>query len=343
MDSSSFYELNPEDRRHDDGEIITRDIRLQNASSMTGFFVQDEWKLLPPVLTVLAGARADYSTFTQEWVYSPRLSMNYDLTHNTSLHLGWGHYYQAPNFVSLFERFERSIEWNLFETITLKTERADHSLLGIEYSPTPAYTLKLESYYKHLVDLVMPPDSMGNFIPKNSGGGFAYGAEIFLQKRPEPKRRLSGWLSYSYGVTKEKGSEGYYYYREFDQRHTLSLVSRLYLFWDIYMDVQYSYGSGFPWTPPRRAADGSVVYDDSGEIEFEEKSSARYPYYERLDIRMSMKKKFFNRVETEAYLELINALGHKNIYEYYWSDDYETRFVSYMLPTLPFFGFRVSF
>jgi len=51
----------------------------------------------------------------------------------------------------------------------------------------------------------------------------------------------------------------------------------------------------------------------------------------------------FGALESEVYLELINTLSHKNIYEYYWSEDYETRFTSYMLPMLPFFGARLSF
>lgn len=342
MDSSAYYADNPEDRRFEDGEIIDRDIRLQNASSMTGLYLQDEWKVLPPVLSILTGLRADYSTFTQEWVYSPRISLSYNFNHMTTLHLGWGHYYQAPNFVSLFERFERSIEWNLFETITLETEKAEHTLLGIEFNPNQVYAIKLEGYYKHLEDLVIQQDSSANFIPDNSGLGFAYGGEFFLQKREFPKQRLSGWLSYSYGVTKEKGEEPYYYYREFDQRHTLSLVGRYNLFRRWYLDIQYSYGSGFPWTAPQRDANDDLILSDEGEIIFHKKSSSRYPRYERLDLRLSVQGRLFKKFETEAYLELINASNHKNIYEYYWADDYATRFTSYMLPLLPYFGVRVN-
>lgn len=343
MDSSSYYSQNPDDKRADDDAIIDRDIRLQNASSMTGMYVQDEWKILPPVLSVLAGLRGDYSTFTQEWVYSPRLALNYTIAPQISLHFGWGHYYQAPNFVSLFERFERSIEWNLFETITLGTERAEHTLLGIEVQPSPDYKLKLDGYYKNLENLVMQRDSLYNFIPDNSGQGYAYGAEIFLQKRAAPNSRFSGWMSYSYGVTKEKGSESEYYFREFDQRNTLSLVGRYHLFNNLFLDVQYSYGSGFPWTAPQRNAEGHVLRNSQGDILFEAKNSSRYPNYERLDLRMSMLGTLFNNLEAEAYLELVNALRHENIYEYYWSDDYGTRFTSYMLPLLPFFGARLSF
>ncbi len=342
MDSASYYSQNPEDRRLDDDAIIDRDIRLQNASSMTGLYLQDEWKLLPPVLSALIGVRGDYSTFTQEWVYSPRISMTYALNQETSVNAGWGHYYQAPNFVSLFERFERSIEWNLFETISLGTEKSEHSLLGIEYSPRSHYVFKLESYYKHLENLVVQRDSAHSYIPDNSGKGFAYGMEIFLQKKEVPASKLSGWLSYSYGMSKEVGEENYYF-RDFDQRHTISLVGRYHLIENLFADVQYSYGSGFPWTPPTRDAMGHVIRGGDGEIIFEEKNSARYPVYERLDLRMSIRGKLLGRYEAEAYLELINALKHENIYEYYWSEDYETRFTSYMLPTLPFFGARIGF
>ena len=343
MDSSAYYEQNPEDRRMDDGAILDRDIRLQNASSMSGMYIQDQWIVVPPVLTILTGFRADYSTYTQEWVYSPRLSATYNLNYQTSLHMGWGHYYQAPNFVSLFERFERSIEWNLFETINLGTEKSQHSLFGIEYRPSEKYVTKLEGYYKDLKNLVVQRDSTYNFIPDNSGEGFAYGGELFLQKREMPNTRLSGWLSYSYSVSKEKGEQPYYYHRDFDQRHTFSLVGRYNLFNNMYLDIQYSYGSGFPWTPPRYDSQGGVLMDAEGEVRFEEKNTARYPVYERLDLRMSMRGDLFRDTKIEWYLELINALDHKNIYEYYWSDDYETRFTSYMLPLLPFFGARVSF
>ncbi|MBT3228190.1 MAG: TonB-dependent receptor [Candidatus Marinimicrobia bacterium] len=343
MDSSSYYEQNPEDRRIDDGAILDRDIRLQNASSMTGMYIQDEWILIPPVLTILGGFRGDYSTYTQEWVYSPRLSATYNLNYQTSLHMGWGHYYQAPNFVSLFERFERSIEWNLFETINLRTEKSEHSLLGLEFRPSPEYVTKLEGYYKDLKNLVVQRDSTYSYIPDNSGAGFAYGAELFLQKRELPNSRLSGWFSYSYSVSKEKGEKPYFYYREFDQRHTLSLVGRINIYNNMFVDIQYGYGSGFPWTPPIYDSQGHVLRDAEGEIRFEEKNTARYPVYERLDLRMSMRGELFGDYKIELYLELINALSHENIYEYYWSEDYETRFTSYMLPLLPFFGARVNF
>jgi len=216
-------------------------------------------------------------------------------------------------------------------------------LLGIEYHPAEQYVTKLEGYYKDLKNLVVQRDSSYSFIPDNSGEGFAYGAELFLQKLDLPNSRFSGWLSYSYSISKEKGAKPYYYYREFDQRHTFSLVGRYNLYNNMYLDIQYSYGSGFPWTPPIYDGDGHVLRDADGDIQFEENNSARYPTYERLDLRMSMRGDLFGDSKIELYLELINALRNENIFEYYWSEDYETRFTSYMLPLLPFFGARVNF
>ena len=42
-----------------------------------------------------------------------------------------------------------------------------------------------------------------------------------------------------------------------------------------------------------------------------------------------------------AYLEVINALNRRNVFEYYWDEDYR-RLVSYMLPLMPFFGLRLG-
>ena len=343
VDSASHYESDPDDRREGDGAIVERSIRLQNASSSTGFYLQDDWQLLAPILMVRLGARADYSTFTDAWVYSPRLSFIYNATEAINLRFGWGHYYQAPNFGSLFERFERNIEWNLFETIKLKTERAEHVILGVEVNPKPSLTFKIEAYYKDLTDLIVPGDSSSNFIPENDGSGYARGVELFLQRRAITAKSISGWISYSYGETFERGLEPYSHPRDFDQKHTLSVVSRFPLFWNISLDLQYGYGSGFPWTAPLIDANGEVHRDDQGDIQFERINRSRYPSYERLDVRLSYQRVVFDELNLSAYVELINATNHKNVFEYYWSDDYATRFTAYMLPMLPFFGVSLGF
>ena len=341
QDSAAYYEREPSDRRDEDGALVERSIRLQNASTTTAFYLQDEWRRWHPRLLVLPGMRLDYSTFTREWVLSPRLGLRYALTSDLTGRIGWGFYHQAPNFVGLFERFEREIEWNLFETIVLKTERAQHFTAGLEWDRGQAHTAKLEGYYKRLDHLVVARDSTYQSIPDNSGRGHAYGLEVFLQRRPSAATRLSGWISYSLGVSKEGNPQDPLHYRDVDQRHTLDLIGRLRLTKRSSFDVRYSYGSGFPYTPVAVDSDGEPLFDAEGNVVWEATNSRRYPAYRRLDVRLSWRRGAVGGRTFTAYLEIINALNRRNVFEYYWDEDYR-RLISYMLPIMPFFGLRLG-
>ncbi|MBA7624584.1 hypothetical protein ES703_31993 [subsurface metagenome] len=340
LDSTEYYQDNPDDRRPSDTlAYVERKFRFQNAATTTAYYLQDNWKILPPRLSVSVGLRADHSTFTGEWVYSPRLAFNFMLTPVLALRGGWGHFYQAPNFVSLYERFEQEIAWNIFETIQLKTERAIHYLAGLEWKPAPAYTAKVDWFYKDLDRLVMLTDSTEDYVPNNAGLGFVHGFEVFLKRDPAMETRLSGWASYSYSVAKEKGPLEVFHYRDFDQRHTMNTVVRVRPFGQWHIDSRFSYGSGFPWTPVKQDSLGNPIFDDDGVV-WGTENSERYPFYSRWDLRLSWNHRFFGRLPFEFYIEIINLQGRKNVYNYYWRNDYRTRYASYMLPRMPFFGIK---
>lgn len=337
VDSAAYYADNPEDHQPEDSSRVHRNIRLQNASSTAGFYIQDEWKIIPNIFAVKAGLRTDYATIAQEWNFSPRISASYRLLHNFVARAGWGFYYQSPNFVSLFERFEREIEWNLFETIKMKPEKAIHYLAGLEWEPHPAYTTKLEGYYKNLDQLIVATDSSQKYIPNNSGKGYTYGLEAFLQKKPSTKSRFSGWLSYSYSVSKEKSEGVKLHFRDFDQTHSANAVLRYRPFGNFIVDTQCKYAGGFPWTPIQKDAYGNPLYDEHDEILEGEINSQRYPHYSRWDVRLNWEKKYTNS-RLRIYVEVTNVLNRKNVYKYYWTNDHRTRLASYMLPRMPFFG-----
>ena len=149
-------------------------------------------------------------------------------------------------------------------------------------------------------------------------------------------------FSYSHSFTKEKTPEKDLYFRDFDQRHTLNVVSRLRLTKRISIDVTYGYGSGFPWTPVVEDEAGNPVFDDEGEMVWAKTNSARNPVYKRLDVRVEWERKLGEGRSILFYFEIINLLNRRNVYEYYWDNDYSTRLVSYMLPAMPFFGIRLE-
>jgi len=325
-----------------DGGIdqIRQDYRLQKASTTLGIYLQDEFRVVPETFSVLPGVRVDYSSYTREWVYSPRISFTYRLLPDLAWRGGWGYYYQAPNFASLFERFDDEIESAQLETVKLRAEQSIHLLSGIEWQPSEGYTTNLELYYRYLDNLIVPTDSTHEYIPNNTGEGFAYGFELFLQKKDSPRTRLSGRASYSYSITKERDRYTEFNFRDFDQPHSVSLVLNYKSFKGVSLDTQYKFASGFPLTPivldnlrnPRFVDQGNPV---EGEL-----NSQRYPNYERLDIRLSWQKRFSNDSQLLLYFEILNILNRKNVDKYYWSDDFRTRYVSYMLPRMPFFGIK---
>ncbi|MFH1571475.1 MAG: hypothetical protein ABIL09_26020, partial [Gemmatimonadota bacterium] len=128
--------------------------------------------------------------------------------------------------------------------------------------------------------------------------------------------------------------------RDFDQRHTLNAVASLRLGRGWVLDNRYGYGSGFPWTPVAVDEAGQPRFDEQGRVVWEKTNSRRQPQYRRWDLRLGWHSGGTRR--TEVYLEIINLGNHQNVYEYYWSDDYRTRGVSYMLPAMPFFGVRFA-
>ena len=183
---------------------------------------------------------------------------------------------------------------------------------------------------------------MMKYIPNNDGIGYTYGFEFFLQKKPVMDGKFSGWISYSYSISKEKDPASSWHFRDFDQRHSINLVLRYSPFKNFSIDSQYKYASGFPWTPIVKDGQGNPVFDEEGEIVTGKTNSLRYPHYERLDIRLTYARKIFDSANFLFYIEVINILNRENIYQYYWSDDYRTLFKSYMLPRMPFFGIKLE-
>lgn len=125
-----------------------------------------------------------------------------------------------------------------------------------------------------------------------------------MQRRPSAATRLSGWISYSLGVSKEGNPQDPLHYRDVDQRHTLDLIGRLRLTKRSSFDVRYSYGSGFPWTPVAVGSDGEPLFDAEGNVVWEATNSQRYPAYRRLDVRLSWRRGAVGGRTFTAYLEV---------------------------------------
>ena len=261
-------------------------------------------------------------------VWSPRLSFSLAMGKKSVLKGAWGYYRQFPKDPVQMDPDNGNPH--------LKAQHATHYILGIERQVAENILTRIELYYKDFHKLIVK-NPFTNY--SNAGAGKSYGTEIFVQKRVSGK--LNGWISYSYSISKRKDEpQGVEYYPMQDQRHTVSAVINYHPHpkWDI--SLKWLICSGRPYTPLN-----SVIYfpETNSYLPIEGAiNSKRLPSYHRLDIRVDY---WFNwgSVPFSIYFEVLNLYNHKNLYDYFWNEDYSKRSESYQFPLLPTFGLSVKF
>ncbi|UCE05668.1 MAG: TonB-dependent receptor [bacterium] len=313
-------------RISDDSARVSMD--NEKSYNYAGAYIQDQWELLPPLLSINAGLRWEYFDVSQQMVWSPRLSCSFVIDKKTVFKGAWGYYRQFPKDPVQMDADNGNPH--------LKAQHATHYILGIERQIAENVLTRIEWYYKDFRKLIVK-NPVTNF--SNTGTGESYGGEIFLQKRVSGK--LDGWVSYSYSVSKRKDEpQGVEYYPMQDQRHTVSAVVNYHPHpnWDI--SLKWLIYSGRPYTPL-----DSVIYfpETNSYLPIEGlTNSKRLPSYQRLDVRVDYWFKW-GKVPFSIYFEVLNLYNHKNIYDYIWNEDYSQRSESYQFPLLPTFGVSMRF
>jgi hypothetical protein len=123
------------------------------------------------------------------------------------------------------------------------------------------------------------PASAARPLPhlQNNLRGHSRGVELFLERRSVNK--LSGWVSYSYGVARYRdAATNLSFYGDFDQRHTFNTYATYRLKPTLNISAKYRYGSNFPAPAFLFVTDASVTLPD-------QRNQSRLPFYSRLDLR----------------------------------------------------------
>jgi outer membrane receptor protein involved in Fe transport len=120
-----------------------------------GFYLQDEWKVLPKV-TLNYGARFDLyaSSFDHENQPSPRVNVIYQPTDATTLHAGYARYFTPPplenvpaSSVTAFNGTSNASQTDQDDPV--KAERANYFDLGINQKLAPGLQVGVDGYYKN--------------------------------------------------------------------------------------------------------------------------------------------------------------------------------------------------
>lgn len=295
-------------------------------------FLQNTYNLSGQV-TLTAGLRGNYNSYTTEFLLSPRVSLAYRPKRNANLllHFNAGSYNQPP-----FYRELRNMNGSLNSLET--AQRSLHFLTGADYSFAGLGTiLKLTSelYYKKLDNLV--PYKIENlrirYFANQQAKGYAAGADFSLSGEfvngLESSFRLSLMkteedIKGDYYIKKDASGnqsriEPGYLKRPTDQRINFSIFfqDRLFKSPTYKVHLNLLYGSALPIGPPQTERYADVF---------------KIPAYRRVDIGFSKDvldtqaqhkpaflQKYLNGLI--IYAEVFNLLNIDNTVSYLWIKD----------------------
>jgi hypothetical protein len=198
------------------GQIL---INSRSAGGRWASFFEDEITLGRWVTRI--GSRLTYLHNTRTFYAEPRLSTRLDLPDTRSgrwsLLLSGGLYRQFVSQYDVSSRSPRALVsstrfWLAIDS-TVAAPKALHYAGEVHWMPSPAWTLRLEGYYKdqqHILtmDYASNPDTALVNLPQadflRHSEGYAYGAALRLERKLGPGRAL---LRYEYNVS-ERGTDG---------------------------------------------------------------------------------------------------------------------------------------
>jgi outer membrane receptor protein involved in Fe transport len=129
------------------------------AGGLYGFYVQDEWRVLPE-LTINFGARFDIvDQFTHESQLSPRVNVVWKPTATTTVHAGYSRYFVPPPFelvatTSIMNFAGTTAAPAVTQNDPVRAERSNYFDVGVRQVIIPGLTVGVDAYYKIAKNLI---------------------------------------------------------------------------------------------------------------------------------------------------------------------------------------------
>ena len=267
-----------------------------------------------------------YNVYSDSIFPDLRFGMKYLLNDNRYLNFSVGNYHQ---FIATFQDdYNPNIldQWIAVDN-SVSPAKSSQIVLGYEEYIKDLYKIQVEGYYKDIKNLFTFEESRATTDEAISDSvlsdivtpsdGYAYGLELFAQKM---SGRLSGWLAYTFSVSRKSMNSIFYekeeeYYNSWDRTHSFSALGN-YIFnnkWD--MNWKLSLQSGQAYTPIIGYYN-QILPEGPDEVYRTipgTRNSARYSPYSRLDLGIVYHTKLFGS-KMDIYVQVINILKRKNIF-----------------------------
>jgi len=290
-------------------------------------------------LTTTLGLRADYFSFNQSMEWSPRFSLSYQLTPETSINSSAGMFYQALPLLLLSQNPNFK---------DLKNPSAIHYIFGLEHLLSESTKLTLEVYQKDYRNFPMDPKQQAIFVlDKNyfdnyerlldNGKASSRGIEFMIQKKLAED--FYGLASASWFKSRYQGLNGKWHNRDYDNQITFSIEGGYKPNNNWEFSMRWIYAGGVPYTPfdiEKSKLNHIAVYDKNSVNE------SRYPDYHSMNLRVD-KRWYFSSSNIVFYLSVWNVYDRKNLANYFWNDKEQKPEETYQWGLLPIFGFEYEF
>ena len=285
-------------------------------------YLQDEWQLHPKLALNIGGRYLfqDYRrSDVQKYEVSPRIALAVKPAENLTLRAAWGLYHQPIDLMAIpVERFVTDVG---------RAGGAIHYIIGAEYASGRNFMVRAEGYYKVLTNLTGQIQDFGRqtqiIAPADSG--HAKGFDLFGAYALSD--RLTGSLGYAFLITKASEDDLMYdrplfgeeFYRDFDQRHTITLNSSYQIGLRWHLNLSWRFHTGNPTTP----LEHTLVRNSDGhadcERRFGEYNTDRLPPYHSLDLRLT-KTSEYKSWTLNWYVQLLNLYNRSNVHERAFSE-----------------------
>jgi len=263
---------------------------------------------------------------------SPRIGLAHPITEDAVLHFAYGHFFQNPDYNSLYYNLRKDISTSLplIGNPNVKAQKTVSYEAGIKYKLSESWALDLTAWYKDITDLLSTLQvsylSQDYVVFYNSDYASVKGIDLTLRKRYS--NYFSGSIDYTYMVAKGNNSQplgGYFdafageeiphqaYYLDFDQRHKIALnlnfnipdnsgldVFGMDILSNFNLNVLIRANSGLPYTP---YVDPTVRIDIN---------SGRKPWTSTVDLR-AVKSVPIGPLSAALVLEITNLLDTENV------------------------------
>ena len=307
---------------------------FKGALGLIQAYAQSKYKISPK-LTANVGLHAQYLTLNKELAIEPRLALNYSLTSNQTVSIGYGLHHQMQPLPIYFYETEIAPNEYILTNENLDFSESNHFILGYDLRLNNNWSIKADAYYQGLKDIPVETDpsyfSVLNVgadfgFPDedylvNEGTGTNYGIELTIEKYFD--KSWYGLLSMSLSDSKYKGSDNITRNTAFNNGHIINLLAGKEFSLNkrndnkLTFDVKMTTAGGRYFTPidlETSQLANATVRDYSRAFE------ERYRNYFRLDTkigyRLNSKKSKFSQ---HFFVEFQNITNRRNPLNNYYS------------------------